>query len=144
MMKLRLLSLFVIAVLCRDVQAESIEATDWFEKGMEARYYLRDEQALENFEKAAKLGHVQAQFEVAKLLLYRELNQGEPHTQSLYWFTAAAEAQHAEAQYELALFYMDEYDNPDAPMLVRKWMAAAASNQHERAQIWIDNNSQIE
>ncbi len=112
-----------------------------YQKGLEAKYRLKDSLAIEHFEQAAKLGHVESQYQLAMLLLNNELRQGLEHQQSLYWLTQAAEAEHAQAQYELAMFYMDEYHNPNKEQLVEKWMSSAASLQHKEALAWIAKNS---
>lgn len=134
--KLTLATLVAASLIAHPLFAETT-GNDWYQQGIKAKYYLKDQDAKGHFLQAASTGHVEAQYELAILLLNEELIQEQPHIQSIHWLTLAAENQHPKAQYELALFYMDEYDNPQAEQLTQKWMLAAAENAHEEAIKWV-------
>ena len=94
----------------------------------------KDESAARSwFEKSARLGNENAQYQLAKLILGNTASTAEEIHQAVEWLTKAAEAGSQYAQYTLAKLYRD--GGPVEPDHVQAviWFSEAAEQGHQSA-----------
>lgn len=84
-------------------------------------------------EKKAKSGNIEAQFELAEILL----KQGDQSSkkEALTWFEKAGERGNAEAQYRLGRLYLDDtFGKPNLTM-AKKWLLKSAAQNFTPARV---------
>lgn len=86
-----------------------------------------------DLEKKAKSGNIEAQFELAELLL----EQGDQRSkmESLTWFEMAAERGSAEAQYRLGRLYLDDTFGKPNLTTAKKWLHKSAAQNFTPARV---------
>lgn len=100
-----------------------------------------DAMALRWFERAARQGHAEAQFQLANLHAYglSELPPGQdPQRLAAQWYFEAARQGHAEAQYSLGILFATGSGVQPSPDEAHKWISRAAAQGHADARRWLE------
>ena len=107
-----------------------------YKLGLQAMEKQQFAQAFGYWEPLAKDGHVESQYQIARLY---EAGQGvESNLDSaLYWYDRAAQKGHGASQFRLGLYHMNESPDPNKA-LGFYWIQSAADNGDAEAQAYID------
>ena len=99
------------------------------------RYNTPDDldKALQFFRLAAEQGHIQAQYELATMLLYEKYTSSIQ--ESIYWYTLAAEQGHIPAMSELAWIYQSGTFTPQSDEKAIYWYQALADEKVSAGQL---------
>gem|GEM_PF-7117720 len=90
-------------------------------------------QAIKFWTLAAEQGHIEAQYELATILLYAENKTSIQ--ESIYWYTLAAEQGHTKAMYELAWIYQSGTFTPQSDEKTFYWYQALADEKVSAGQL---------
>ncbi|MBL8343234.1 MAG: sel1 repeat family protein [Rubrivivax sp.] len=99
-----------------------------------------DHAAREWFEKAARQGLAEAQFELANMVIYglAEVPAGEdPARAAAQWYFEAAMQGHAQAQYSLGILFLTGSGVQVSAEQATKWIGRAAAQGHADAQAYM-------
>lgn len=113
---------------------QSVKAQALFKKGCDAADNHNDNEAIKYFQKAAELGHTEAQARLGALYLI-----GNNPEKSIVWLTKAASAGLREAQYNLGLAYLHGKGVKKNPIEAAKWLKKASDLELVSAQIAMAN-----
>lgn len=109
----------------------------YFEKAREyASQDTKEEESRFWMEKAAELGHLEAQLNCYDYYIDRD---HQDFTKALYWVEKAAKQGHTEARYTCADFYMSGRGTQADQQRGFYWVEKAAEQGHVKAQSWCGN-----
>jgi uncharacterized protein len=92
------------------------------------------------FERAARQGNAEAQFQLANMYAYGLVDggRGEDHDrQAALWYFEAARQGHAEAQYSLGILFLTGKGVVQNPQEADKWIRRAAEQGHADAAAYL-------
>lgn len=92
------------------------------------------------FERAARQGNAEAQFQLANMFAYGliESGRGDDHDlQAAQWYFEAARQGHAEAQYSLGILFLTGKGVVQNPQEANKWIRRAAEQGHADAAAYV-------
>ena len=99
-----------------------------------------DADARQWFERAARQGYAEAQFQLANMYAYglADAGRGEDHDlQAAQWYFEAARQGHAEAQYSLGILFLTGKGVVQNPQEASKWIRRAAEQGHADAAAYV-------
>lgn len=95
-----------------------------------------EEEAIKWYLKAAKYGHVEAQYELGYCYRYGS-GVFENHAEAFKWYYKAAEQGHIKAQYSVGYCYLNKYGVAKDYKEAFKWFLKAAEQGHSGAQCYL-------
>jgi len=103
-----------------------------------------DREALVWFERAARQGLAEAQFQLGNMYAYGLADPGagaDPNRIAAQWHFEAARQGHAEAQYSLGILFLTGTGVERNPQEARRWIGQAAAQGHADAQAYLQGEN---
>lgn len=103
-----------------------------------------DAQARQWFERAARQGLAEAQFQLGNMYAYGLADAGadaDPHRLAAQWYFEAARQGHADAQYSLGILFLSGTGVQQSAEEAQRWIERAAAQGHADAAAYLQGRS---